>query len=246
MTTGRATYALLFALASFAGAAGCTLSSDSPPAFTGPSEFALSLAVSASPDVLPENGASQSTIGIVARDSNGQPAPNVSLRVETVNDQGQITQVGSLSTSSVTTDSQGRASVMFTAPFADVVGVENTTPVKIRVTPTGTDRTGLTGHFVTIRLVPPSVVSVPGSPVARFSANPASPSINQVAIFDASNSFDPDGSIVRYDWNWGDGTTDEGVLENHDWSAAGTYNVKLTVTDNSGLQSFVIRQIVVN
>jgi PKD repeat protein len=57
--------------------------------------------------------------------------------------------------------------------------------------------------------------------------------------FDGSGSFDPDGSILLYSWSYGDGTkTESGSTlsrPSHTYSAAGTYNVTLTVMDNSGM-----------
>jgi PKD repeat protein len=68
-----------------------------------------------------------------------------------------------------------------------------------------------------------------------FSCNKANCSFN------ASGSTDPDGSIVSYAWNWGDGTvstnsTSSSPLASHTYSAKGNYsmNVTLTVTDNGG------------
>jgi len=55
--------------------------------------------------------------------------------------------------------------------------------------------------------------------------------------FNASLSYDPDGSIVSYEWDFGDGTIEtktESVV-NHTYSSYGNYNVKLTVMDNNGL-----------
>ncbi|MFN7151952.1 MAG: PKD domain-containing protein, partial [Microthrixaceae bacterium] len=53
--------------------------------------------------------------------------------------------------------------------------------------------------------------------------------------FSSAGSVDPDGSIVAYSWNWGDGTG-FGTTANpsHTFSTAGTYVVALTVTDNFG------------
>jgi PKD repeat protein len=50
--------------------------------------------------------------------------------------------------------------------------------------------------------------------------------------FNGSASNDPDGSIVSYAWNFGDGTTGTGVSPSKTYSSSGTRTVTLTVTDN--------------
>lgn len=52
--------------------------------------------------------------------------------------------------------------------------------------------------------------------------------------FNGSGSSDSDGTIASYSWNFGDGTTASGVSTSHTYSAGGTFNVTLTVTDNDG------------
>ena len=58
--------------------------------------------------------------------------------------------------------------------------------------------------------------------------------------FDGSGSSDPDGSIVSYSWDFGDGSAaGTGIAPSHAYTATGTYTATLTVTDNSGAQSSV-------
>ncbi len=55
--------------------------------------------------------------------------------------------------------------------------------------------------------------------------------------FDGSRSKDPDGKLIRYDWDFGDGAAGAGVSPVHVYGTSGTYAVKLTVTDDSGTLS---------
>ena len=76
-------------------------------------------------------------------------------------------------------------------------------------------------------------------PVASFTWSPESPFYSgDVVTFDASASFDPDGTIVQYLWDFGDGFTAEGKIVTHRFRGAmdepKTYNVSLTVKDDQG------------
>ena len=55
--------------------------------------------------------------------------------------------------------------------------------------------------------------------------------------FDGSGSSDPDGNIVSYAWEFGDGNTGNGPNPTHRYADAGKYLVTLTVTDNDGATS---------
>jgi len=52
--------------------------------------------------------------------------------------------------------------------------------------------------------------------------------------FNGTGSFDLDGNISTYTWNFGDGTMGTNASPTHIYSAKGTYTVSLTVTDNDG------------
>jgi len=52
--------------------------------------------------------------------------------------------------------------------------------------------------------------------------------------FDASGSADPDGKIVRWQWDFGDGSTATGLAAEHSYAEPGIYPVTLSVTDDSG------------
>ncbi|GAG05822.1 unnamed protein product, partial [marine sediment metagenome] len=53
--------------------------------------------------------------------------------------------------------------------------------------------------------------------------------------FDGTDSYDLDGTIVSYEWDFGDGESDTGSTPSHTYHSTGTYDVNLTVTDNDGL-----------
>jgi PKD repeat protein len=101
-------------------------------------------------------------------------------------------------------------------------------PGTYTVTLTVTDNDGATDsvtHDVTVTTPPPNV-----NPTAAFTPTPTGLAVS----FDGSGSSDPDGNIVSYAWNFGDGWTGSGVFTSHTYAAAGTYTVTLTVTDNDG------------
>ncbi|MDQ3786226.1 MAG: PKD domain-containing protein [Actinomycetota bacterium] len=79
----------------------------------------------------------------------------------------------------------------------------------------------------------------PGNPTASFTAD--CPSLS--CTFDASGSTDPDGTISSYAWDFGDGQTGTGVRPSHTYAAAGTYTVKLTVTDDDGKTGTTSKQV---
>lgn len=75
-------------------------------------------------------------------------------------------------------------------------------------------------------------VSPNQGPTARVSGTNS----GRTATFDASASSDPDGSVARYDWDFGDGTTlpNGGPKPSHTYARSGAYSTFVTVTDDLG------------
>lgn len=90
--------------------------------------------------------------------------------------------------------------------------------------------------FSTIGLPPADSLAITPNqgPTAAFSTAVAPP--EKPTAFDAGASSDPDGTVARYDWDFGDGTSlpNGGPAPTHTYERIGTYTVTLTVTDNEG------------
>jgi hypothetical protein len=231
-------------------AAGCTIQETPTPALMGPSEYAISVVIEALPDLLTRDGASNSTIVITARDPEGDPIRGLQLRLDMIVN-GRQQDFGMLSTRTVFTNADGRATAIYTAPPAPPTGASTVSDrVAVSASTVGTNQQNAKTQVVEIRLVMP-VVNTPGAPVAFFTYAPGAgitPATN--VAFNASGSYPVTGSrIVNYAWDWGDGTTDPinaSPQEDHDWAGAGLYAVTLTVTDDLGQRASSTQLITVN
>jgi PKD repeat protein len=56
---------------------------------------------------------------------------------------------------------------------------------------------------------------------------------NQTIMFNASGTFDVDNDPMNFSWDFGDNTTGIGKIVNHTYTQQGTYQIRLTVSDNS-------------
>lgn len=77
-------------------------------------------------------------------------------------------------------------------------------------------------------------------PVANFSFT-----ANGLTVGFTDSSTDANGSIASRSWNFGDGTTSTAINPSKTYSAAGTYNVTLTATDNQGATNSVSKSVTV-
>lgn len=69
-----------------------------------------------------------------------------------------------------------------------------------------------------------------GSPTASFTYS----CTELTCAFDASSSSDPDGDVLSYAWDFGDGASATGATPGHTYGAAGSYAVTVTVDDGNG------------
>lgn len=80
-------------------------------------------------------------------------------------------------------------------------------------------------------------------PVANFTYSPQKGEAPLTVTFDASLSYDPDGQIVRYDWDFGDGTFGSGKIVTHTYTREGLFQVRLIVTDDKGKTGIIIKNV---
>lgn len=233
--------------------AACTVNqADTPPASpAGPSDFAQSITVTAIPDRLTQDGASQSAISVRVVGATGQPASGVPIRVDILSG-GQVVDFGTLSTKSIVTGSDGRANAIYTAPPAPPATQGGlTSTVTIRAIALGNNAQTATPFTADIRLVPPGVILPPaGTPSPCILSSPAQPSAQTPVQFTAGTSSGgvcgPAASdITSFAWSFGDGGTATGRAVTHTFTTANAYSVTLTETNDRGVsgsttQSFVI------
>ena len=205
-----------------AGLAACGVDGQEAPSLIGPSGFAQSVVLSASPDRLPRDGSSQSVITITVRNESGQPVAGQRVIVNT--------NAGTLSQSEVVTTSDGRATLTVTAPASGSTG----DIIVIDATPVGGNFDSAVTRSLSIAL---TGTSNSAAPIPSFTFAPVSPEVGQVVTFDASATTDEGvacSTTCTFAWDFGDGATAAGAIVTHAFAAKGDFTVKLTVTDPAG------------
>lgn len=72
----------------------------------------------------------------------------------------------------------------------------------------------------------------PQPPTALFTATP----YGRTIVFNGTSSTDPDGNVINYHWNFGDGEIALGPIVSHTYRIPGFYTPSLVITDSNGLQ----------
>jgi PKD repeat protein len=202
----------------------CSIDKTPAPALTGPSEFGLSVTMTASPDHLPRDGSSQAVVTLTALDAAGKPVAG---------QQFSLTGTGAsvaVSQTTVTTGTDGRATVLVTAPPS----TDANTTATILATPIGGNFDNAVARSVTIALTG----AVTATPVASFTVSSTTPGQLDVVTFDASATTlagqpCPE-STCTYRFDFGDGTNATGMRVSKRFSSRGVFAVTLTVTAPSG------------
>jgi hypothetical protein len=242
----RFTAALCLALAGGA----CSIHSPSVPNLFGPSTLAMNIAMTAVPDVITADNVSRSVVTVLVRDTNGAPKPGVPLAFE-ITEAGSVVGLGNLDHQTATTDGHGYAVVVYTAPAR--TDVNNQIFIQIGARAMEGDANGTFYHSVTIELRPAEPSQFPQVPglsalTCNFLIEPAlpgsfSPGL-QVLFQDASSDPNSGGKIIRYQWNFGDGTIgDDSPDVNHAYSFPGMYTVTHVINDNLGEGASCSQQI---
>lgn len=235
---------------------GCLQEGRGPGAPAGPSTLALSIRLSATPDVLPADGVSEALVAVAAAGPDGTPADGLRLAARIV-DGSTPRDLGRLSRRSVVTDAAGRAAFSYRAPAGNAAGeVDAGRVVTLVVTPVGGDFTEVVERTVRIRLVPPGAVLPPFDVRPGFEVTPPAPGVFEQVRFSAADcpagapdgagcTRDPSGLAADRRWDFGDGGRASGRQVAHVYTRAGTYLVRLTVTDAFGRSAEATATVIV-
>jgi hypothetical protein len=228
---------------------GCGLDEIEIPDLDGPSELGLSVSMTANPDIITADGVSTSLVQATVRDQNGRTVSGRDVFFSITDESGRTADLGTLRNSSgtglgtglvVRTNASGIAQVVYEAPARTDATANQLVHVTAR--PVGTDAAGARLRFVAIELRSAEPRLFPQNPdntdpVCNFAVEaPNGFRRNQPILFQ-STSFDPDGTIVRYFWDFGNGTRADHPDGLASYSLAGDYTVTHIVTDDDGGQA---------
>jgi len=89
------------------------------------------------------------------------------------------------------------------------------------------------------------IITIFNNPPVAIITGPNQAKVNQSVEFNGYSSYDPDGDLLSYDWDLGDGVTANGPLVNHTYMNAAKYMVTLVVADPFGGSDTATKEITV-
>lgn len=230
---------------------GCSLDEVEEPALDGPSTLGIGIRLTASPDILLANGFATSVVTAAVSGPNGEPLANREIVFSVADDEGRFADIGSFVTppsfrdlgtaTTVRTNSQGLAQVVYEAPSRTDATANQS--IMILARPIGDNAEGVLYRGVRIELRSPEPRLFPQDPnnvkpTCNFAVQAPNGFRAGATILYQSTAFDVDGTIVRYEWYFSDGTSNNDHPDiAHVFRSAGTYSVTHVVTDDDGGQS---------
>lgn len=239
---------------------GCGLDNVEIPDLDGPSTFGQALLLTVNPDVVTADGFTTSFVQAELRDQNGRLVANQDIFFAIADESGRFADIGTLfdlagnqlgaPEAIIRTNGQGLAQLIYrTPPRTDATANQS---VLISARPVGTNFNG--AFYRTVRL------ELRSAEPRLFPQNPLNVDPHCFFIVEApdgfragrtilfqTTSFDEDGTIVRYEWFFGDGTPVVYFPDgNHIFRFPGSYTVTHKVTDDDGGQAACSTTVTVN
>ena len=177
------------------------------------------------------------TLTVATTPSNSLPQANAGA-----NKTSKVGQSVSFNGSS-STDSDGTI-ISYAWAFGDggssagsIVSHVYSSPGTYTVSLTVTDNSGATNTDTAIAIITEDSTTPPATtnnPPKADAGSDTKVKVGEAVHFDASKSTDPDGTITKYAWDFGDDRDSDEKEPLHSYATPGVYKVTLVVTDNNG------------
>jgi len=167
-----------------------------------------------------ESGAFKAQVNVVVTDNDGTPVPDVMI----------VGKWRGLVHDNVTgiTDADGKA--VFVSESSDKEGI-----FRFKVSSAGVAGCRFIQGRNSIRISTDEFANLP--PEVNLAADRLCGPAPFTVTFCGQNCFDPDGEIIDFEWDFGDGCQGCGCTCGHVYSEIGTYNTRLTITDDHNQES---------
>jgi len=234
---------------------GCGTDEVQIPELDGPSSLGQDLRLTANPDIVTADGFSTVLVTATLYNQNGAPISGRDVFLTIADESGHSADIGEFRSQNgpgtgitVRTNSSGVAQAVYEAPARTDATANQSVLISAR--PVGTDFGGAIYRTVRIELrsaEPRLFPQVPGNkaPTCNFAVQAPNGFRTNVSILFQSTASDSDGTIVRYDWDFGNGTRSDHPDVNASYRSPGAYTVTHRVTDDDGAQSLCAAQVII-